>query len=58
MKKYIKPIANVVNLENECLLTNSDLNFLSDGDGGDALSRGFRRGHRAPLTDWDDEDED
>lgn len=56
MKKYIKPIANVVNLENECLLTNSDLNFLSDGDGGDALSRGFRRGHRAPLTDWDDED--
>ena len=55
MKKYIKPIANVVKLDTECLLTNSDVNVLSPGNGSDALGRGHRRGRN---LDWDDDDEE
>lgn len=54
MKKYIKPIATIVNLNSENILAGSDLNNLGGGNGSDALSRGNRRG---TLTDWDDDED-
>lgn len=56
MKKYIKPIATIVNLDSENILagSNSNMSNLDPGDGSDALVRGNRRG---PLTDWDDDED-
>lgn len=46
MKKYIIPTLLIVNIENESLLTNSDVQVLSVGNGDDALSR------ERSMFDW------
>lgn len=52
MKEYIKPIVKVINVECGQMLAGSG--ELNDQQGnGVALGRG----HRGPLTNWDDDEE-